>query len=244
MEQKTSVCNFVQLGQVEYNRAWQIQRDLADARATGHITDTLLVLEHPHTYTLGRSTQPGHLLMSEEERARRGVTVVEVDRGGDITYHGPGQMVAYPIRYLGKPDLSGRLVKADYVGYIRNLEEVLIRTVAHFGIEGRREEGYTGVWVDTPSGPQKIAAIGVRVDARGISSHGVALNVTTDLSFFRGIIPCGITDKPVTSLEVLLGKATPSMTQVIEKFAMAFATVFGYQLVTARLEELLATLSR
>jgi lipoyl(octanoyl) transferase len=239
MVQNTTLCNFVQMGQIEYNKAWQIQRDLADARAAGLIADTLLVLEHPHTYTLGRSTQPGHLLMSEEERARRGVSVIEVDRGGDITYHGPGQMVAYPIRYLGKPDLSGRLVKADYVGYIRNLEEVLIHTVAHFGIRGRREEGYTGVWVDTPTGPQKIAAIGVRVDARGISSHGIALNVTTDLSFFRGIIPCGITDKPVASLEALLGYATPSMPQVIEKFASAFAEIFGCQLVATTLDKLL-----
>jgi lipoate-protein ligase B len=239
MGQDTSLCNFIQMGRVEYNRAWQIQRDLADARAAGRIFDTLLVLEHPHTYTLGRSTQPGHLLMSEEERARWGVAVIEVDRGGDITYHGPGQMVAYPIRYLGKPDLSGRLVKADYVGYIRNLEEVLIRTVAHFGINARREEGYTGVWVDTSSGPQKIAAIGVRVDSHGISSHGVALNVTTDLNFFKGIIPCGITDRPVTSLEALLGSATPSMSQVIEKFTAAFAGVFGCQLITTTLDELL-----
>jgi lipoyl(octanoyl) transferase len=220
------VFNIIPLGLIAYHAAWDIQRELAEAHAAGQIDDTLLLLEHPHTYTLGRSADPAHLLMSADERARLGVTVVDVDRGGDITYHGPGQLVAYPIRYLGEADASGRLVRADYVGYLRQIEETVIRTIAVFGIEGRREEGLTGVWVDTPTGPEKIAAIGVRVSARGISTHGTALNVAPDLTYFRGIIPCGIADKPVTSLEKLLGSRTPPMQDVMVAFVAAYAAVF------------------
>ena len=231
-------CHLIHLGLTDYETAWDIQRRLAEARAAGQIADTLLLLEHPHTYTLGRAAHIEHLLMSEAERARRGVKVIHVDRGGDITYHGPGQLVAYPIRYLGQPDPTGRLVKADYVGYIRSLEEVLIRTLAPFGLQGYRVEGYTGVWVEGPSGPEKIAAIGVRVNARGISTHGAALNVTTDLTYFRGIIPCGISDRAVTSMQALLGERTPPMREVIASFEAAFAGVFGCELIPARLGEL------
>ncbi len=237
-DQTRKRCNLIRLGLIDYHAAWDLQRRLATARAAASIDDTLLLLEHPHTYTLGRSGHAEHLLMSAEERARRGVTVVEVDRGGDITYHGPGQLVAYPILYLGRADPQGHLPTADYVGYLRRLEEVLIRTLAAWGVLGQREEGYTGVWVDTPGGIAKIAAIGVRVSAQGVSMHGVALNVDPDLEYFRGIIPCGIADRPVTSLRQLLGDATPSMQEVMSCFSAAFAEVFGYQMVPLAVADL------
>lgn len=232
------ICRVVDLGRVGYHAAWEAQRQLAAARAGNRIVDTLLLLEHPHTYTLGRSGKVEHLLMDEAERAEKGVQVVEVDRGGDITYHGPGQLVAYPILYLGRADARGHLPTADYVGYLRRLEEVLIRTVGEFGISARREEGYTGVWVDRPGGPEKIAAIGVRVSAGGVSTHGVALNVAPDLDYFRGIIPCGIADRPVTSMQALLGSAPPAG-DVRAAFASAFAGVFGCRLAPASLGDVL-----
>jgi lipoyl(octanoyl) transferase len=231
--------NLIQPGLVEYHEAWSIQRTLAEARAHHEIDDTLLLLEHPHTYTLGRSAHREHLLLSEDECTRRGIEVIDVDRGGDITYHGPGQLVAYPIRYLGQVDPQGKLIDADYVGYIRRLEEILIRTIAPFGITGHRDRGLTGVWVDTRVGPAKIAAIGVRVSARGVSTHGIALNVTTDLSYFDGIIPCGIRDKAVTSLWVLLRDATPSMQEVITSFTTAYSDVFDCTLIPTSLNALL-----
>lgn len=233
------ICNVVHLGMVGYTAAWDIQRQVAEARGAGTVPDTLLLLEHPHTYTLGRSAHLENLLFDAEERAQRGIELVEVDRGGDITYHGPGQMVAYPILYLGQPDPTGRLVKADYVGYLRKLEEVLIHLLAGFDIKAMRKEAYTGVWVETPAGPEKIAAIGVRVNARGVSTHGAALNVTTHLDYFGGIIPCGITEYPVTSLEKLLGKDCPPMAEVMASFTDAFARVFGKQMQQADLAHLL-----
>lgn len=239
MVQYSEVCHVVTLGSVDYYAAWDIQRRLAAARAEGRIEDSLLLLEHPHTYTLGRSGSAEHLLLDEAERARLGVEVVEVDRGGDITYHGPGQLVAYPIRYLGKADPAGHLPQADYVGYLRHLEKVLIRTVGAFGVVARREEGYTGVWVDTPAGPQKIAAIGVRVSAKGISTHGTALNVSVDLSYFAGIVPCGIHDRAVTSLRALLGNSAPSPDEAREAYTTAFADTFGYTMLPASLTDLL-----
>ncbi|GAB4468929.1 MAG: lipoyl(octanoyl) transferase LipB [Anaerolineae bacterium] len=226
-------------GMMSYREAWAMQQALAEARADGAISNVLILLEHPHTYTLGRSGHIEHLLMDEAERQRRGVDVLEVDRGGDITYHGPGQLVIYPIRFLGVPDPSGRLPAVDYIGYIRALEEVLIRTLAVFGAAGRRYEGYTGVWVDTPAGPEKVAAIGVKVNARGVSMHGAALNVNPDLTFFSGIIPCGIPDKPVTSLHRLLGEDCPSLDQTAQVVSDVFSAVFDERLIPACLDDLL-----
>lgn len=231
--------NLLQLGLVDYQQAWDMQKSLAEARAANAINDTLIVLEHPHTYTLGRSAHTEHLLLSTNECKKRGIAVIEVDRGGDITYHGPGQLVAYPIRYLGQPDASGRLAPTDYVGYVRRLEEVLIQTIGAFGITGQRVDGLTGVWVETRVGLAKIAAIGVRVSARGISTHGVALNVAPDLSYFDGIIPCGISDKAVTSLWVLLRDATPTMPEVIAQFSAAYQDVFTCTLTPTELELLI-----
>jgi lipoate-protein ligase B len=238
------ICNIIEPGIVAYQEAWDLQRQLAEARAQQQIDDTLILLEHPHTFTLGRSAHIEHLLLSREECASRHIQVIEVDRGGDITYHGPGQLVAYPIRYLGKPHPQGRLAQADYVGYIRRLEEVLIRTIAPFGIIGRRESGLTGVWVDTRVGPAKIAAIGVRVDARGISTHGISLNITADLSYFDGIVPCGIHDKAVTSLWALMRDSVPKMQDVAESFASAFIEVFDCTLVPSTIGELLPAYTR
>jgi lipoate-protein ligase B len=235
----TDVCNVVRLGLIDYNTAWDIQRGLADARTTGSIDDTLLLLEHPHTYTLGRSAHLQNLLFDAEDRKRHGIALAEVDRGGDITYHGPGQLVAYPILYLGQPDPTGRLVKADYVGYLRKLEEVLIHLLSAYDVAGERRETYTGAWVETPTGPEKIAAIGVRVNARGISTHGTALNVTTDLSYFDGIIPCGITDYGVTSLNKLLGNDCPSIEDVMQTFTQKFAAVFRKEMQQVNLATLL-----
>ncbi len=238
MNLASQTCAVVWLGTVDYHAAWDLQKRLAAARAADQTPDTLLLLEHPHTYTLGRSGDRAHLLMSAKERARRGVEVVEVDRGGDITYHGPGQLVAYPIRYLGRADPRGHLPAADYVGYLRRLEEVLIDTIGGFGIQGWQEKGYTGLWVDGPDGvAAKIAAIGVRVSAGGVSTHGSALNVTVDLDYFGGIVPCGIEDRPVTSMRALLGDDAPTVRETADAYSAAFGRVFGCEMVPAQLSD-------
>jgi lipoate-protein ligase B len=231
--------NWVSLGLIDYQTAWDWQRRIAELRAEGAIEDTVLLLQHSHTYTLGRSGDRKHLLMSEAERKRRGVAVFEVDRGGDITYHGPGQLVVYPILALGKPGPDGRLPHLDYVGYLRSLESVIIDTLQPFGITGHREEGLTGVWVDTAAGPAKVAAIGVKVTAAGVSMHGLALNVDPDLSFFSGIVPCGIADKGVTSMAKLLGDGVPGMEEVEAGFRIAIAHVFKQLLHEVPLADLL-----
>ncbi|NDJ54122.1 MAG: lipoyl(octanoyl) transferase LipB [Chloroflexi bacterium] len=219
------------LGSLDYRAAWSLQQSLAEARAQGKIDDVLLLVEHPHTFTLGRSASRDHLLWDAQPCRLKGATVVEVDRGGDITYHGPGQLVAYPIRYLCEPDRTGRLPKVDYVGYLRQLEAVLIETVAQFGVTAYRLAGFTGVWVGPQADPRKLAAIGVRVSGRGVSTHGVALNLTTDLSYFAGIVPCGIDDKGVTSLADLLSTAAPSLDTTKAALLAAFGLVFQEGLI-------------
>lgn len=226
-----SICTVLRLGLVDYEEAWALQKRLVAERAEGRIGDTLLLLEHPHTYTLGRSGKLEHLLMGEAERQARGVSVYWVDRGGDITYHGPGQLVGYPIilvpyalTALSSQDGRDRIPQADYVRYLRDMEEVIIRALATFGVRGERVAGYTGVWV----GGEKIAAIGVKVNAQGISSHGFALNVCTDLSYFAGIIPCGIPNRGVTSLERVLGRPV-TVNEVIPAVIAAFGEVFGFE---------------
>jgi lipoyl(octanoyl) transferase len=223
-------------GLMDYQKAWDLQRRLAAARAAGRIPDTLLLLEHPHTYTLGRSGGEAHLLMDADERAARGVSLFHVDRGGDITYHGPGQLVGYPILYLGRPGADGHLPQVDYVGYLRRLEAVLIRALDGWGIVAERVPDYTGVWV---RGREwfKIAAIGVRVDARGISQHGFALNVCPDLSYFEGIVPCGIRDRGISSMARLLGRPV-AVDAVAPSVAAQFADEFGLDWQTRGVEEL------
>jgi lipoyl(octanoyl) transferase len=210
------------LGLTAYEDALALQRSLVDARRRNDIPDTLLLLEHPHVITLGVRVRQdrSHIVASPDVLARHGVQVLESGRGGDVTYHGPGQLVGYPIIDLN-PD------RRDLHRYVRDIEEVLIGTLARLGITGQRLRGLTGVWV----GNEKVAAIGVRI-ARWITSHGFALNVSTDLSFFDFIVPCGIADRGVTSLVRLLGQPL-AMAAIEGVVAEEFARVFAYDLTTA-----------
>ena len=201
------------LGLVPYPEAWALQYRLADARRAGLAPDTLVLLEHPHTYTIGRSGTRDHVFLTEAELAARGITCLDVDRGGDVTYHGPGQLVGYPIFDLGPQPDVGR--------YLRNLEDCLIETLADFGIAAGRLSGYTGVWI----GDRKIAAIGVKV-SQGVTTHGFALNVSTDLSLFTHILPCGISDKGVTSMALEVGRS-PAMTEVEDRVVAHFSNRFA-----------------
>lgn len=213
------------LGVVAYEEALALQNRLADEVGAGG-DDHLLLLEHPHTYTLGTSAKAEHLLMSADERERRGVSVYHVDRGGDITYHGFGQLVGYPILKLGR-GTDG--LRADVVRYVRDLERVIINTLAEYDVIAYPIPGLTGVWVNTPQGEQKIAAIGVRINVRGVTKHGFALNVNTDLRYFDGIIPCGIRDKGVTSLAAQVGHEV-AMEEVIARISGQFGAVFENRL--------------
>ncbi len=240
-------CQIRRLGLVPYREAWELQKRLAVERAADSIPDTLLLLEHPHTYTFGRSGHEENLVWTPEHLAERGITVEWVDRGGDVTYHGPGQLVGYPIMKLGVPtNDDGRLPQADYVGYVRRIEEMLMRTLARFGIVSGQMTKLTGVWVQPdaasrcphcpPSArlaPSKIAAIGVKVDSRGVSQHGFALNVSPDMSYFDGIIPCGIRDHGVISMADLLIDV-PSMETVMEKLLVEFGKVVERELAEKR----------
>ena len=211
------------LGTIDYQAALDLQAQLVERRKQGLIPDQLLLLEHPPVITLGVRTRSdrSHVLESEAALAAKGVGLFETGRGGDVTYHGPGQLVGYPIVDL-KPD------RCDVHRYVRDLEEVLIRAVDAFGVRAGRIEGLTGIWV----GDQKLAAIGVRI-SRWVTSHGFALNVNTDLSHFGLIVPCGITDKGVTSLERLLGHALP-MDEVAETVARQFAALFSSELTYSK----------
>jgi lipoyl(octanoyl) transferase len=200
---------------VPYAEALALQQELVGRRRAGEVPDTLLLLEHPHVITLGTSSHAEHVVFDEAERARLGIELFETGRGGDVTYHGPGQLVGYPILDL-KPD------RCDLHRYVRDIEAALIRAVADLGVQAGRVPGLTGIWV----GDLKLAAIGVRVSSGWITSHGFALNVTTDLSYFGSIIPCGIQDRGVTSLERLLGTAPP-MDDVCDAAVRGFAEVFG-----------------
>jgi lipoate-protein ligase B len=242
-----SICIVHWLGQVTYEQAWRLQDRLAGEIARGERQPTLLLLEHPHTYTFGRRGQADNLLWDEAELERRGISVHWVDRGGDVTYHGPGQLVGYPLLPLAPGGLkttsqsgSKRLPQADFVGYLRKLEQVLIKALAHFGVVGEQVPGFTGVWVkrqttndlNSSSAAElhtrlKIAAIGVKVDVKGISHHGFALNVNPDMSYWDGIVGCGLAEYQETSLAELLD-APPSMTAVSEVVVSAFEEIFGY----------------
>ncbi|HXL41651.1 MAG TPA: lipoyl(octanoyl) transferase LipB [Actinomycetota bacterium] len=199
-------------GTVGYGPALRWQSELSRRRVAGESGDVMLLLEHPHVYTLGRRFSAEHLLLSRETLAQRGIEVFECDRGGSITYHGPGQLVGYPVLELEDPDV---------IAYLRSLEEVLIRAVRSFGIAADRREKLTGVWC----GEEKLASIGVNV-SRGVTKHGFALNVTTDLSYFAGMVPCGIPAVQVTSLERLLGSAPP-MEAVQGAVVAELATILG-----------------
>ena len=205
------------LGLVPYADGLELQRRLVEDRRADRIPDTLLLLQHPHVLTIGvKKDGRSHILASPDRLTSLGVDVFETGRGGDVTYHGPGQLVGYPIVDLN-PD------RRDVHRYVRDLEEVMIRVCADYGLEAGRVKGFSGAWI----GDEKIGAIGVRI-SRWITSHGVAFNVTTDVDYFNLIVPCGIADKGVTSLASQLGRA-PEMAQVEERFVSHFAAVLDRQ---------------
>lgn len=215
---------------MEYESAWNLQKELVKAIDEGKQQEHLLLLQHPPTYTIGSQRHPEHLLLSREELQMRGISLFEIDRGGDITYHGPGQLVGYPLLVL---DGSNGV---DLHGYLRNLEQVIIDYLVEYGIAGRRKEGYTGVWV----GDEKIAAIGVKFNKcrrkRGfITSHGFAFNIKAGISEegFRGIVPCGIQEYGVTSLEQVAG-CNFEVEQVAREIIPYFAKIFDYTISGVR----------
>ena len=217
----------IKAGRLDYQTAWDLQRELYQQRLAGEIEDAFLLTEHPHTYTLGKSGQEENLVADEFALKRQGIEVFRIDRGGDITYHGPGQIVGYPILDLHHHYL-------DVHRFLRDLEEVIIQTLSDYKIAASRVEGLTGVWVDGA----KVAAIGVKV-TRWITMHGFAFNVNTDLSYFGNIIPCGITDKPVTSMEKLLGGQL-DYAEVQDIVCEKFGEVFGIDLAMKRIEDLVS----
>jgi lipoyl(octanoyl) transferase len=210
------ICEWRELGRIGYGAALELQRELVEKRKRGLIPDQFLLLEHPHVITLGRNGRLEHLLASPEVLERAGIEFFHTDRGGDITYHGPGQVVGYPIL-----DLRGW--RKDVVAYVRGLEQVIIEALAEFGLRGEREPGRTGVWIQG----RKIAAIGVHV-SRWVTSHGFAFNVSTDLSYFRYIVPCGLT-APVTSMAELGVPA--DLERVQAALVRAFSRVFECEMI-------------
>ena len=230
------------LGLIDYENAWKLQDEYAAEIAAGTRPPTLLLLEHPHVYTFGRRGQTENLLWNEFDLKEKNVTVHWVDRGGDVTYHGPGQLVGYPLIPLGQVNAEDKIPQADYVGYVRKLEQALIITLANLGLVAGQRKGLTGVWVqadvwsrcprcrpEDSQKPAKIAAIGVKVDARGITRHGFALNVDPDMSYWEGIIACGLAEEPVTSLADLLDPV-PAMERVKQEVISAFGEMFEYKI--------------
>jgi lipoyl(octanoyl) transferase len=235
--QNYQMISVVQLGTVDYATGLRLQEKLVELRKTGSIADVLLLLEHSPVITLGRNAKAANVLASSESLAKRGVEVFDSDRGGDVTFHGPGQLVGYPIFDLrGFPSEDGKRKTLGVIEYVRRLEEVLIRTCADFQISAERVKGLTGVWTSAPlsdrdatSRQAKLAAIGVHI-SRAITSHGFALNVNTDLSFFDLIVPCGITTKPVTSMQKELGRELP-LNDVAQSITRNLGTVFHSQIL-------------
>src|ERR1039457_1112827 len=215
-------CQFRDLGAMSYAEALTIQKELEAQRKRGEIPDHVLIVEHPHVITLGRNGHLDNLLASPEVLARAGISFHHTDRGGDITYHGPGQIVGYPIFDL-------REWKRDVVAYVRAIEQVIMDSLAEFGIEAKRLEGCTGVWVKG----KKVAAIGIHI-SRWVTSHGFALNHTTDLSYFQYIVPCGLT-KPVTSIREL--GSTAGRDEVTAALARNFAKTFHFEMHVPMLTE-------
>jgi lipoyl(octanoyl) transferase len=220
------LCHVVWLGRRDYREVWTLQQTLAARRLAGEIPDTLLLLEHPPTITLGRGSTRAHIVASEAMLAQEGIAVVESDRGGDVTYHGPGQLVGYPILNLDAPPHH-----ADLHRYLRDMEETLMRVLDSLGLKACRFPGYTGVWMQRDGSlPEKIAAIGIKAN-RWITQHGFALNVDPNLAHFDLIVPCGIRDYGVTSLARLLGREV-AVTEILPQVQSAFAEVFSLNCVT------------
>jgi lipoyl(octanoyl) transferase len=228
-----TLISVLQLGLLDYATGLRLQQELVDLRKQGRIGDVVLLLEHPPVITLGRNAKQNNILASPELLAERGVEVIECDRGGDVTFHGPGQLVGYPIfdlRGLASHDPTRPSLGA--IEYVRRLEEVLIRTCAGFGIPAGRVSGFTGVWTQPEAktaAEAKIAAIGVHI-SRAVTSHGFALNVNTDLDYFNLIIPCGIVSRPVTSMAKELRKPLPPQ-EVAHEVSRNFGSVFASQIL-------------
>jgi lipoate-protein ligase B len=235
-------CVVENLGLIEYKSAWRTQEEYAREIAAGSRPPTLLLVEHLHVYTFGRRGSAQNLLWSESLLRKKEIDTHWVDRGGDATYHGPGQLVGYPLIPLGRVNSELQLPRADYVGYIRKLEKMLIIALADLGLVTGQRQGLTGVWVDADvwsrcprcrpedrKKPAKIAAIGVKVDARGITRHGFALNVDPDMTYWDGIIACGLTNEPVASLADLINPV-PEMEAVRAAVVSAFGEVFEYEI--------------
>jgi lipoate-protein ligase B len=229
MSQSEKACWVVDLGLVSYRPACELQRGLVVLRKAGAIPDVLLLCEHPHVITLGRNGQPQNLRASKYLLAQMNVEFHMTDRGGDITYHGPGQIVGYPIL-----DLAAH--RRDVRWLVSQLEEAMMRATADFGVATKRVEGQHGVWVDTPAGEEKLAALGVHL-SRWVTSHGFAFNVSTDLRFFDLIVPCGIAGKRATSLERILGRAVHS-SEVRKHLIARFGEVFGCAMIPVTRREL------
>jgi lipoyl(octanoyl) transferase len=233
--------SILQLGTLDYATGLRLQEKVIALRKDGRVGDVVLLLEHAPVITLGRNAQAKNILASPELLAQRGVEVFECDRGGDVTFHGPGQLVAYPIFDLrGFPSDNSSRKSLGVVEYVRRLEEVLVRTCADFHIPAKRIAGLTGVWTggdarrstistDSPAGESKIAALGVHI-SRGVTSHGIALNVNTDLSYFNLIVPCGIESKPVTSMQKELNREI-ALQEVAHSLSRNFGSVFESQIL-------------
>jgi len=228
-----SSCSVIDLGLVGYAEAWELQKRVVAARKAGAIEDVLLLCEHPHVITLGRNGNRANLLAGENVLRQKGVEYFETSRGGDITYHGPGQLVGYPIVDLGA-------IKRDVVWYVRMLEEAMIRASAHLRVAAGREAGKTGVWVGEGAGAGKLAAIGVHI-SRWVTSHGFAYNVSTDLRYFDLIVPCGMAGSKATSLEKLLGRQVP-LEEVKRPLVRFLGEVFGLAIESAARRQLVERL--
>ena len=224
-----AVLEQVWLGRMAYGDAWALQRRLAGARARGEIGDVLVLVEHPPVYTMGRTGSAEHVPRGVDRLRALGAEYVDVDRGGSVTFHGPGQLVAYPVlRIADVFPLAGGVGLGDVVAHLRALEEALIDVVAGYGVVATRRPPYTGIWV----GLEKLAAIGVKL-ASGVTTHGAALNVCTDLAWFGKVIPCGIADAGVCSLASLGVRALPTVEEAGARFAAAYARVIGRELRAA-----------
>jgi lipoyl(octanoyl) transferase len=245
------ILEVLDLGLMEYETAWKLQDEYAREIAEGKRLPTLLLLEHPHVYTFGRRGKQENLLWGEAQLKDKGIATYWVDRGGDVTYHGPGQLVGYPlipllpltsqVQGIGDRE-QGRIPDADYVGYVRKLEQTLIVALARLGLAAGQRSGLTGVWIQADvhsrcprckpedrQKPAKIAAIGVKVDARGVSRHGFALNVNPDMEYWDGIIACGLQDEPIVSLADLFPEPPP-MERVKHEVIEAVGEVFGVEI--------------
>lgn len=228
-----SGCLQIDLGLIPYAEAYALQKRIVVARKLGAIEDVLLFCEHPHAITQGRNGKREHLLASENVLRQKNIEFFETSRGGDVTYHGPGQIVAYPILNLGA-------IRRDVVWYVRQLEEAMIRATAEFGITAEREAGKTGIWVGEGNSSEKLGAIGVHI-SRWVTSHGLAYNVSTDLRNFELIVPCGIADRMATSLEKLLERHV-ELNEARPRLAKHLGEVFGLELKEIGRSELLEKL--